>query len=140
MQREIDAGRVTFFVFVLAVTAGCESPDWTRTFNESYAQHERPSSKSEEQHRHDYQATKDHEAMRWLLANCIRTGMSYNEVCDVMGEEGNFETHDRQLKSGGGNYRIDDEMYAFGPDNKGKTVYLAFRENRLINFDAAQFR
>jgi len=141
MQRKTPTVRFSVVLFAIAVAVGCESPDWTRSLNDSYAQQERPSSKSEEQHRQDYQATKSHEALRWLLANCVRTGMSYNQVCQVLGvEDGTLETHDRQLKSGGGNYRVDDEMYGFGPDTKGKTVYLAFRENRLVNFDADQFR
>lgn len=141
MQSETVAVKFVGMLLALAVSAGCESPDWTRSLNDSFAQHhERPSAKSEEAHRREYQATKSHESMRWLLAHCIHTGMSYNQVCQVMGEDGNLETQDRQLKSGGGNYRIDDEMYGFGPDDKGKTVYLAFRENRLINFDAEQFR
>jgi hypothetical protein len=133
-------GRRVCLGFALALLAGCESPEWTRSLNDSFAHQDKPSAKTEEQHRQEFQETKSHESMRWLLAHCIHTGMSYNEVCRIMGEDGNLETQDRQLKSGGGNYRIDDEMYGFGPDSKGKTVYLAFRENRLINFDPEQFR
>ena len=57
-----------------------------------------------------------------------------------MGEDGTLETGDRRLMTGGGNYRVGDEMYAFGPDSKGKTVYLAFREDRLVNFERSEFK
>jgi hypothetical protein len=31
-------------------------------------------------------------------------------------------------------------VYAFGPDSEGQTVYLAFREDMLVNFDPLDFR
>ena len=129
------------YVWVAVLTfAGCESPEWTRSLNDSFAAVEQPGSKTVEQHRQKYVATHDHESMRWLLSHCVEMGMSYRKVSHIMGEDGTLETGDRQLLSGGGNYRVGDEMYAFGPDSKGKTVYLAFREDRLVNYERSEFK
>ena len=129
------------YVWVAVLTlAGCESPEWTRSLNDSFSAVEQPGSKTSEQHRQEYVATHDHESMRWLLSHCVEMGMSYRKVCHIMGEDGTLETGDRQLLSGGGNYRVGDEMYAFGPDSKGKTVYLAFREDRLVNYERSEFK
>jgi len=107
--------------------------------NDSF-KHQEPSSKSaEEEHRQDYVATHSRKAMRWLLSHCVDVGMSYKQVCKIMGEEGDPETHDRAFKSHGANYFIDDEMYAW-KDNEGRAVYLGFREDRLVNFERSDFR
>jgi hypothetical protein len=78
--------------------------------------------------------------MRWLLAHRVKGGMSYAAVCHVLGEDGERETKDRWLKTGGVNIRIDDEVYAFGPDSEGRNLYLFFRDDRLINFDPDEFK
>ena len=120
------------------VFAGCGSPDWTRTMNDSFKFQD--SSKAvEEKHRQDYVATHSRKAMRWLLSHCVDTGMSLDQVCNIMGEEGILEMHDRAFKSHGGNYHLDDEMYSW-KDNEGRAIYLGFRDNRLVNFDRADFR
>ena len=77
--------------------------------------------------------------MRWLLGHCVDVGMSYDEVAKILGEEGTLETHDRDFKSQGGEYFIDDKMYTW-KDAEGRAVYLGFRENRLVNFDRSDFR
>jgi hypothetical protein len=130
---------VTTWVAVLTL-AGCESPEWTRSLNDSFAATDQPDSKTEEKHRREYEATRSHESMKWLLSHCVESGMSYKKVCHIMGEDGTLETGDRRLLAGGGNYRVGDEMYSFGPDSQGKTVYLAFREDRLVNFERSEFK
>jgi hypothetical protein len=134
MARWVCAG-VTFMAL-----AGCESPEWTRSLNDSFAATDQPDSKTEEAHRQEYIETHSHESMYWLLSHCVEMGMSKKKVCHILGEEGTPETGDRRLLAGGGNYRVGDEMFSFGPDSKGKTVYLAFREDRLVNFDRAEFK
>ena len=66
--------------------------------------------------------------------------MSYSAVCHVLGEDGERETKDRWLKTSGANVRIDDEVYSFGPDSEGRILYLFFRDDRLINFEADEFK
>jgi hypothetical protein len=65
--------------------------------------------------------------------------MSYDDVRHVLGEDGTHEERDRWLKTKGINIRIDDDVYSFGPDSDNRTLYLFFREDRLINFDPTDF-
>ncbi len=126
--------------FLTLALAGCESAEWTRTLNESFNGTAPSGPRNEEDHRREYIATHSRKSMRWLLGHCVKTGMSYAEVCRVMGEEGERETKDRWLKTTGMNVRVDDEVYAFGPDSDGRILYLFFREDRLINFDPSDFK
>jgi hypothetical protein len=118
---------------------GCGSPDWARSMNDSFTFKESPNQEIVEKHRQEYVATNSRKSMRWLLSHCVDTGMSYDQVCKVLGVEGTLETHDRGFKSHGGNYYLDDEMYSW-KDNEGRAIYLGFRENRLVNFDRSDIR
>lgn len=121
------------------VLAGCESPSWTHTLNESFAAKDEGGPRTEEEHRHDYIANHSRKSLRWLLAHRVKPGMSYEQVCHVLGEDGTREERDRWLKTKGINIRIDDDVYSFGPDSDGRNLYLFFREDRLINFDPTDF-
>ena len=123
-----------------SIIAGCETPDWTRSMNDGFAYKEKRSSREvEEKHRQEYAATHSRKSMRWLMGHCIDTGMTLDEVRKVMGEEGTLETHDRAFKSHGGDYMLSDEMYSW-QDDQGRSIYLGFRENRLVNFERSAFR
>lgn len=78
--------------------------------------------------------------MSWLLAHCVAPGMSYKEVCRALGEEGSPEANDRWIKTRGTTYQVGDDTYCFGPDSEGQSVYLVFREDKLIGFDPEAFR
>lgn len=121
----------------MGVGAGCESPGNLTSYFRSQTDN---GFEEEDAQRRKYQASRSHGAMRWLLANRLQPGMSYNEVCGVLGEEGVREFNDNWLKTKGGNYRVDDIAYKFGPDDRGQSVYLVFREDALVNFDGEQFR
>ncbi|MBS0261627.1 MAG: hypothetical protein JSS02_06680 [Planctomycetes bacterium] len=130
---------VLLALFLASTSAvGCGAPDWVRSMNDSFKFGGSVDREVEEKHRRDYAATHSRKAMRWLLGHCVDTGMSYDQICRVMGEEGTPESHDRQLKTGGG-YLIDDEMYSW-KDAEGRSIVLGFREGRLVNFDRAEFR
>jgi hypothetical protein len=121
--------------------AGCESPAWTKSLNESFGIRDDSSGpRTEEDHRREYVKTHSRKAMRWLLYRCVKQGMSYEQVCHILGEDGERETNDRWLKTGGANIRVDDLVYSFGPDSEGHMLYLYFREDRLINFDPSEFK
>ncbi|MBI3862783.1 MAG: hypothetical protein HY290_12910 [Planctomycetia bacterium] len=107
--------------------------------NDSFAAKTAPSREVEERHRQEYVGTHSRQSMRWLLGHCVELGMTYDDVSKIMGEEGTRETHDRAFKSHGGSYYLDDEMYAW-KDDKGRAVYLGFREGKLVNFDPSEFR
>jgi hypothetical protein len=138
--HKFNTARSVCVCVVVFTFGGCESPEWTRSLNDSFLASDKPSAKTEEQHRQEYEETHSPESMRWLLSHCVEMGMSYKNVCHIMGEDGTPpETSDRRLLAGGGNYRVGDEMYAWS-DSKGRTVYLAFREDRLVNFDRSEFK
>jgi hypothetical protein len=108
--------------------------------NDSFMARDAPNKEVEEQHRREYQDSHSRKAMRWLLGRCVETGMSYDQVCKVLGEPGTPETHDRAFKSQGGNYfLVGDEVYSW-KDNEGRAVYLGFRESHLVNFERSDFR
>jgi hypothetical protein len=132
-------GPLCAWLAAMALT-GCESPSWTHSLNESFNAKEEGRPRTEEEHRKEYIATHSRKSMRWLLAHRVNTGMSYQNVCHVLGEDGKREERDRWLKTGGVNIRIDDEVYSFGPDSDGRILYLFFRDDRLINFEPEEFR
>jgi hypothetical protein len=138
------SGRKQSWVLLLAgitlgCALGCGSPEWMRSMNDSSAWSGSASRKIEEKKRQEYVETHDRKAMRWLLSHSIESGMKYDEVCKVMGEEGTQESNDRAFKSNGTDYYLDDVMYSW-KDNEGRAIYLGFRDGRLVNFDRSEFR
>ena len=94
----------------------------------------------EEQHRRSYQVDKSPEALQWLLANRVDAGMTLAEVNRILGEEGVREFSDSWIKTKGGHYHSGDTAYKWSSDSEGKTLYLVFRDGRLVNFDRSAFR
>ena len=124
----------------LAAVAGCESPAWTRTLSDSFAAKSESEPHNEDWHRRQYQENRSRKSLHWLLAHRLQTGMTYKEVTRVLGDDGERETKDREILTQGGPYRVGDEGYSFGPDSEGQSVILYFRDDKLINFDPAEFR
>jgi hypothetical protein len=120
------------------VLAGCESPSWTRSLDESFGAAEQDRPRTEEEHRREYAASHSRKSMRWLLGHGVKPGMSYEQVCRVLGVEGERDPDPALKTTGNLNVRIDDEVYSFG-DSEGRTLKLFFRDDRLINFDPADF-
>jgi len=124
----------------LVMFAGCESASWVRSLNDAFSRQAEQDRRSEEVFRKRYRETHDRKALHWLLSHRIESGMSYGDVCKIIGEDGTREGRDTWLKAKGGAFQLGDEVYAFGPDSEGQTVYLAFREDRLYNFDSLAFQ
>ncbi|MGQ0637214.1 MAG: hypothetical protein ACT4QC_21610 [Planctomycetaceae bacterium] len=128
-------------VLGMAAFAGCESPAWVRSLNDAFTMRRAENALAQqESHRREYVASHSRQSMRWLLGHCVNTGMPYKEVCRALGEDGARESHDTWIKTRGGPYQVGDEVYAFGPDNEGQSVYLVFRDDQLIGFDPDEFR
>lgn len=127
---------------LLGLLSGCETPGWAARLDEAFTPNPRPAitHADEERQRKKYAATRDRDALFWLLHYRIDSGMSLADVSRVLGEEGSRESHDRWIKTNGGNYQVGDDVYAFGPDNEGHTLYLVFRDGHLVNFDPDEFR
>jgi hypothetical protein len=81
----------------------------------------------------------EHAALYWLLANCVENGMQLNEVEHALGEPGEHAMGMGQLKSDG-IYQVTDIPYQWGPDSKGYSVILFFRDGRLVNFNAKDYQ
>lgn len=119
--------------------AGCESmADWEQAGTHAAAGRIE-AAKEAESYRKRYQSNHDGESLRWLLAQELRNGLTLDEVNQAIGEVGEREPNSQQFKVKGARLRIDDELYKYGPDNNGKTYYLAFRDGALIQYDRRQY-
>ncbi|MFN8856140.1 MAG: hypothetical protein ACK50P_11285 [Planctomycetaceae bacterium] len=100
----------------------------------------RPVVSKEEQSRHRAAYVEHHNRsdLYWLLQNCVTTGMGVHEVAGIIGETPELETQSQWLKQA--DYRVDDKVYKFGPDNQGQSIYLLFREGRLINHNPEEYQ
>lgn len=124
----------------LALCAGCESPDGARFQSLIPVFHADKLAQQEEEFRKDYQKRRSKKAMRWLLANRVKSGMSHEDVGHILGEDGVREVNDKWIKANVGVYRVDDVSYRFGPDAEGHSVYMVFRDDRLIHFNPDDFQ
>ena len=90
--------------------------------------------------RQKFQSDRDPDAFHWLLSHCVHNEMSVQQVEHELGEAGERRFDDREYKTNGGFYQTTDVGYQWGPDRKGRTVVLFFRDGKLIHFDPSEFR
>lgn len=117
---------------------GCESTSLNSTFLETLAGRPVVSEKEMARRRALYIEHHNREDLHWLLQNCVTTGMGVHEVAGVIGETPELEPHSQWLKQA--DFRVDDKVYKFGPDSQGQSIYLLFREGRLINHNPDEYR
>jgi len=86
----------------------------------------------EEQNRFRFQSDRDPQAFNWLLKNRLAAGMSVQAVNTVLGQDGQLLADDRWIKHNGGRFRETDRVYRWGPDSNARSVYLVFRNERLM--------
>ncbi|MBI1314058.1 hypothetical protein GC176_22410 [bacterium] len=96
--------------------------------------------REEELHRSRFQETRSPSDLQWLMRNCIQTGMTPTEISRVIGEDGERVFDDSWIKTRGGHYYAGDHTWKWGPDRKGNSIYLVFRNNKLVNFNPDEFR
>lgn len=119
------------FALLLGVV-GCESLTGEHSV---FRSHESQAAADTEEHRARFLETRNAEDLQWLLKNSIQSGMSRGEVAQVFGEQGERVRRDSRYTRNGGHYRENDVLYKWGPDNEGRTILLAFRDDKLVNFD-----
>lgn len=90
--------------------------------------------REEAERRIAYQETRSPAAISWLLKNRVRTGMTIREVNEVLGEDGVEEPGADWIRTSGP-FNQGDDVYRWGPDAKGRTIYLVFRNKKLVNFN-----
>lgn len=120
-----------------AALSGCETAGWNGRLSEAFSGNSTRDSELEEQHRSAYVQHRTRDDLFWLLANRVETGMTVAEVAVVLGENGEKEPKGQWVRQG--DYRIDDEIYRYGPDSGGQSVYLVYREGRLVNHSRENF-
>jgi hypothetical protein len=131
---------VSLWMPLAALAVGCETlheagVPGMRAFVSSHRR-----AAEEESHRHAYQQDRSPASMQWLLAHRVHSGMSVADVSRILGEEGVREYDDLPIKTNGGHYRTGDQVYHWGPNSVGRTVYLVFRDGSLVNFNPDEFR
>jgi hypothetical protein len=65
--------------------------------------------------------------------------MSLAEVGHELGQEGERIYDAGHLKRADSRYLESDDFYKWGPASDGRSVYLAFRDDRLLHYDADEF-
>jgi len=96
------------------------------------AQSVAPLNKLSDQHRLRFQSDGDPAAFKWLLINRIAAGMSVQNVNTILGQDGERVINDRWIKDNGSRYHESDTVFRWGPDSNARSVYLVFRDERLM--------
>jgi len=127
-------------ITVILLSSACESiPELGSTGMSITHQAKKQKANPAESYRTRFQTEKDPKALDWILKNRLYSGMSRGSVEKEIGEEGEFQESSKWLKATGGTFRTSDKAYKWGPDQSGRSVYLIFRENILVNFDPEDF-
>jgi len=121
------------------MTAGCQSPGEELLPGLGNLLEAESTSEREEEHRRKFQETRDPDELKWLLRHAIESGMTVTEVARVLGEDGRQVYEDGWIKQGEGHYQSGDETWKWGPDREGNSVFLVFRDGKLVNFDPREF-
>jgi len=146
MPRKIS----NFLIYMLCVSGwaitfcfvvpGCGSTNTARMMRSFLLPPDEISEDEIEHHRERFQTDRDPEALDWLLANAIDAGMSVNQVEQILAENGQRVFADRKFKTNGGYYRSGDHVYKWNPDNRGRSIYLIFRDDKLVNYNPDEFK
>lgn len=91
--------------------------------------------REQEEYRLRFQSERDPVALNWLLQNRVKSGMELYEVEEILGVDSEREHADRWIKTSGGPFRQGDEVYRWGPDSRGRTLYLVFRNKKLVGYN-----
>lgn len=93
----------------------------------------------ERDQREQFILNQDHKALFWLISHRLDNAMTLSEVEQVLGVPGEYTADDSYGKSEG-LHQTTDMAYKWGPDNRGQSVILFFRDGRLSNFDPKDYR
>tara|TARA_R110002095_G_scaffold83532_1_gene72491 strand:- start:415 stop:846 length:432 start_codon:yes stop_codon:yes gene_type:complete len=126
-------------IIVFLLNSACETlPGWDSTTMSGTHRTEKRAISAED-YRTSFLTTRDPKALDWILKNRLYSGMSRSSVEKEIGEEGEYQESSKWLKATGGTFRTTDEAFRWGPDESGRSVYLIFRDDVLVNFNPADF-
>ncbi len=133
MNKKIALLMQTCLVVVFMLT-GCETTTGVKLADWSGS-----ALQTEKEHRTRFRDEGDSDSFRWLIVNRLRQGMQLGEVNQALGQDGELEPDGSRFMAKDGLSLRDDKVYRWGPDNKGTSIYLVFRDNRLTRFDPKDF-
>lgn len=137
-KRTKHRGAIAGAFVAAGILAGCANLKEIRLPGIPTAAELNAENELEETYRHEYQVNRSPEAIRWLKARRIKSGMNVGQINTVFGEDGKREYEDTRFKTGG-DYLASDETYRWGPDAAGNSHPLVFRSGRLVNFDPREY-
>lgn len=136
--RSVAPWMICIMVTVL-LSSGCETmPDWDTGMMGGTHRADKKVSRADH-YRMQFLTKRDPEALNWLLKHRLQSGMSRASVEKELGEEGEYQEASKWLKATGGTFRATDDAYKWGPDESGRSVYLMFRDDVLVNFHPEDF-
>ena len=123
--------------------AGCSNPVSKMMFTNHKQRNpamspEKKRERGEEQaHRANYRSTRSSEDLDWLMRNRIENGLTLESVNNILGEKGErTDVGDGDgIAQAGGASESTDGTYEYGPDNRGRSYRLTFRNSRLVEFN-----
>lgn len=93
-----------------------------------------------DEHRTRFLSDGDPASLRWLFANQLSTGMTLDQVNEILGKPGERVHGDTYIKAKVSGVLRTDETYRWGPDNEAQVYYLFFRNEKLTAFDPDDYR
>jgi len=137
--RWILLGAVGLAVVASMAGSGCQTlHDAGLPGMEPYLKEDPAKVAEERSNREKFLVDRDHKALYWLLAHKISNGMQLAEVESVFGEPGEYTTEFTRTKFEG-IFQTTDSAYRWGPDNKGFSAIVFFRDGHVINFNPKDF-
>ena len=123
------------------MTSGCSNPISKFLFtnhenrNEAMSWEKKQERAEEQGHRAKYQATRSSDDLEWLMQNRIENGLTLTSVNNILGQKGKPADGGTGVSQAGGTSETKDGTYLYGPDDKGQTYQLTFRNSRLVEFN-----
>jgi hypothetical protein len=133
-RREFD-GAAKALLLAVGVLAGCESLDGPGPALMRSLRASAPGAGAADEQRRQFVERGEPKAIRSLLRSQLHNGMSVGEVESLLGLSGERVHDDQWVKTEDTGLLRSDVLYKWGPDNRGRSYYLAFRDGRLTNHD-----
>lgn len=93
----------------------------------------------EKSNREKFSIQRDHQALNWLLTHRIHNGMQLHEVEEALGGPGEYTT-DYNGADSQGLHQVTESAYKWGPDSKGQSVVIWFRDGHVCNFNPGDYK
>jgi len=137
------SGACAIGVVLAFALAGCSNPVSKMMFtnhkqrNPAMAPEKQRERGEEQAHRANYRSTRSSEDLDWLMRNRIENGLTLESVNNILGEKGErTDAGDEDgIAQAGGASESKDGTYEYGPDDKGRSYRLTFRNSRLVEFN-----